>query len=84
MDVLKKDDQDKGDDEKKDEKDKKKEPGDDKKDKGDKEEKPKPNQISKKDAQRMLDALNNQEKKVQAKLKKKKVKGQKVNIEKDW
>lgn len=43
-----------------------------------------PNQLSKKDAQRMLDALNNQEKQVQAKLKKKKAKGQKVNVEKDW
>ena len=44
----------------------------------------KPNQISKKDAQRMLDALNNKEKQVQAKLKKKKGKAQKTNIEKDW
>ena len=32
----------------------------------------------------MLDALNNKEKQVQAKLKKKKGKSQKVNIEKDW
>jgi hypothetical protein len=32
----------------------------------------------------MLDALNNQEKKVQAKLKKKGEKGEKTNIEKDW
>ena len=50
----------------------------------DKEQQPQPNQLSKQQAQQMLDALNNQEKKVQAKLKKKKENGQKLNIEKDW
>ncbi len=79
-----KDNKDKNDEGKKDEeKDKKDKPGD-KDDKGDEKKEPQTNQISKKDAQRMLDALNNQEKKVQAKLKKKKAKGQKVTIEKDW
>jgi Ca-activated chloride channel homolog len=41
-------------------------------------------QMSKEDAQRMLDALNNDEKKVQEKLKKKGSKGQKVKVQKDW
>lgn len=42
------------------------------------------NQISKEDAQRMLDALQNDEKNIQDKVKKGKVKGVKVEIEKDW
>lgn len=70
-------DQDKKDEENKDKSDEKKE--------GDKgKEQPQPNQLSKQEAQQMLDALNNQEKKVQAKLKKKKENTQKLNIEKDW
>lgn len=43
-----------------------------------------PNQLSKDDAQRMLDALNNDEKQTQDKLKNKKLKGAKVPISKDW
>jgi len=43
-----------------------------------------PNQISKEDAERMLDALNNQEKQTQDKLKNKKFQGTKKNITKDW
>jgi len=43
-----------------------------------------PNQISKDDAQRMLDALNNDEKQTQDKLKNKKFQGTKKNITKDW
>jgi len=43
-----------------------------------------PNQISKDDAERMLDALNNQEKQTQDKLKNKKFQGTKKNITKDW
>ncbi len=43
-----------------------------------------PNQISKEDAQRMLDALNNDEKQTQDKLKNKKFKAGKTNITKDW
>jgi len=70
-------------DEKKDQENKDK--SDEKKDgEKDKEQQPQPNQLSKQQAQQMLDALNNQEKKVQAKLKKKKENGQKLNIEKDW
>ena len=46
--------------------------------------KPKPEQLSKEDAERLLDALENEEKKVQERLKKKKLKGPKVTIEKDW
>ena len=40
--------------------------------------------MSKEDAQRILDALKNEERNVQDKLKKKKFKATKVNIEKDW
>lgn len=40
--------------------------------------------ISKEDAERMLDALLNDEKNIQDKLKKQKAKGVKVEIEKDW
>jgi tetratricopeptide (TPR) repeat protein len=43
-----------------------------------------PNQLSKNDAQNMLDALNNDEKQTQEKLKNKKLKGAKVPISKDW
>jgi Ca-activated chloride channel family protein len=46
--------------------------------------KPQPDKVSKEDAQRMLDALNNAEKQTQDKLKNKKVKGEKVRISKDW
>jgi tetratricopeptide (TPR) repeat protein len=40
--------------------------------------------LSKEDAERMLDALNNNEKQTQDKLKNKKLKGGKLNITKDW
>ena len=43
-----------------------------------------PDKISKEDAERMLDALNNNEKQTQDKLKNKKLKGEKLHIEKDW
>ena len=43
-----------------------------------------PDKISKEDAERMLDALNNDEKQTQDKLKNKKLKGSKLNITKDW
>lgn len=49
----------------------------------DKEEEQK-NKISKEDAQRLLDALQNDEKNLQDKMKKGKTKGVKVEIEKDW
>ena len=45
---------------------------------------PRPDKISKEDAQRLLDALNNEEKVVQEKLKKIDVKATKIKIEKDW
>jgi tetratricopeptide (TPR) repeat protein len=64
---------------------------DNKKDKNDKNDKenndkkePEQNQLSKEDAQRLLDALLNDEKKLQESKKIKKEKGQKVVIEKDW
>lgn len=42
------------------------------------------NNVSKDDAQRMLDAMNDQEKATQDKLKNKKLKGGKMHIDKDW
>ena len=42
------------------------------------------NKISPEDAKRLLEALNNDEKKTQEKLKKQKAKGAKSDIEKDW
>lgn len=72
---------------KKDKKDKEKEEKE-KKEKEEKEKKEKPeeqkNKISKEDAQRLLDALQNDEKNLQDKMKKIKAKGTKVEIEKDW
>ena len=55
-------------------------------DKGDKkgEQQPKPNQMSEEQAKQMLEALGKSEKDVQDKLKKVKVKGVKVKVEKDW
>jgi len=50
----------------------------------DKKDQQQPNRISKDDAQRMLDALNDQEKGTQDKLKNKKLKGGQARIEKDW
>jgi len=67
-------DQDKKDQDKKDQ---------DKKDQKDGQQ-PQPNKLSKEDAERMLDALNNDEKQTQEKLKNKKLKGVKMHIEKDW
>jgi tetratricopeptide (TPR) repeat protein len=87
---------DKKDDKKKNdkEKDKKDDKGDkdkDKKepkkdDKSDKEEKPKPapGGISKQRLENLLDAVNNEEKKVQDKVNAKKVKGKPIKTEKDW
>lgn len=58
----------------------------DNKENKDKKEKPEEqkNKISKEDAQRLLDALQNDEKNLQDKMKKIKGKGVKVEIEKDW
>jgi Ca-activated chloride channel family protein len=50
----------------------------------DKKDQQQPDKISKEDAERMLDALNNNEKQTQDKLKNKKLKGAKLNITKDW
>jgi tetratricopeptide (TPR) repeat protein len=83
-----KDNKDKKDKDKKDNKDKDKKDKKDKqnKDKQDKEnkEKQEQNNISKDDAKRILDALQNDEKNIQDKVKKGKVNGVKVKIEKDW
>ncbi len=81
----KKDKKDKNKDDKKDDKDKK-DKEDQKKDqqnKNNKKEQAQPDKISKEDAQRLLDALQNDEKNIQDRLKKGK-QGIKVKIEKDW
>lgn len=86
----KKDDGDKGDEEKeenkegegdkKEEKDKKPEEGDQK----EQPQQPRPNQLSKQQIQNLLEAMQNEEKKVQQKIDAQKVKGVKVKNEKDW
>lgn len=86
---------DKGDEEKKDEdkKDDEGDPKDEKEDKGkgDKDEKkdeqkpqPKPGQLSPQQIKSLLEAMNNQEQKVQEKMNAEKQKGVKVKTEKDW
>lgn len=87
-----KDNKDKKDDKKdgdKDKKDDKKDGDKDKKDqnKDDKDQgqpKPKPGGISKERVQNLMDAVNNEEKKVQDKVNARKVKGKPVQTEKDW
>lgn len=85
----KKDDKENKDQDKKD-KDKKEQDqkNDQKEDKGEKnkdqQKQKQQGQISKEDAQRLLDALQNDEKNLQDKMKKEKAKGVKVEIEKDW
>ena len=56
----------------------------DEKQKQEQEAKAKENKLSPEEAQRLLDALKQEENKVQAKMKKHKIKGAKVKIEKDW
>ena len=76
-----KDDKDKKDDKKDGNKDKKDEG---KNDKPDGKPQPKPGGISKERLQNMLDAVNNEEKKIQDKVNARKVKGKPVQTEKDW
>lgn len=85
----KKEDEKKEKEKKEEKKDKNKEKEEkEKKEKEEKEKKEKPeeqkNKISKEDAQRLLEALQNDEKNLQDKMKKIKGKGVKVEIEKDW
>lgn len=81
-------DKEKKDQDKKDKDDKKNEDKgeQDKKDQKDqqKQQKPNPEQVSKEDAKRMLDALNQDEKAIKEKLRKKQGKAVKMQIEKDW
>ncbi|WP_299121762.1 aerotolerance regulator BatC [uncultured Winogradskyella sp.] len=58
--------------------------GDDKKDKKDQKQKPKPGQMSPQQMKNILEAMQNQEQKVQEKINAKKQKGAKVRTEKDW
>ncbi|HLF52360.1 tetratricopeptide repeat protein [Flavobacterium sp.] len=86
-DKKKDNDKDKKDDKDKDKKDDKKDGDEDKNDEKKNEEgKPKPEQggISKQRLENLLDAVNNEEKKVQDKVNAKKVKGKPVQTEKDW
>lgn len=76
-------DQDKKDQDKKDKDKDKQNKGDDPKDQQGGQ-KPDPGKLSKEDAERMLDALNNKEKDTQDKLKNKKFKAVKGRISKDW
>lgn len=91
----KKEDENKGDDDenKKDGDDKEDEDGKPKDEKGDnkgdqkddkKKQKPQPGKLSPQQVKNLLEAMNNQEKKVQEKINAKKVKGVKVKTEKDW
>ncbi|NDP25810.1 MAG: tetratricopeptide repeat protein [Flavobacterium sp.] len=80
-------DKDKKDDKEKDKKDDKGEKDKDKKDEKPKDEgkpKPKPSGISKQRTENLLDAVNNEEKKIQDKVNAQKVKGKPVQTEKDW
>jgi len=86
-----KDSKDKKDQDKKDDKNKQDQKKDDNKDQDKKDQKdqqngqqPQPDQLSKEDAERMLEALKNEEKNTQDKLKNKKAKGLKGRIVKDW
>lgn len=83
QDQQNKDNQDKKDD-KKDEKDKKDQPQDQNKDNQQQKQPQDQKKISKEDAERMLEALKNDEKKTMQKVKKEKAKGQVVGVEKDW
>jgi tetratricopeptide (TPR) repeat protein len=74
-------DKDKKDDKKEGNKDKKDDKG---KDKPNEKPQPKPGGISKERLQNLMDAVNNEEKKVQEKVNAKKVKGKPVQTEKDW
>ncbi|MFP4844367.1 aerotolerance regulator BatC [Winogradskyella sp. PE311] len=58
--------------------------GDDKKDKKNKKSKPKPGQMSPQQIKNILDAMQNQEQKVQQKINAQKQKGAKIKTEKDW
>lgn len=82
----KKDDKNKGDQDKKDDKKEQgKNPNNkDQNDPSQGQPKPKPGGISKERLQNLLDAVNNEEKKIQDKVNAKKIKGQSVQTEKDW
>lgn len=51
---------------------------------GTQEQQPRPNQLSKQQIENLLEAMQNEEKKVQEKMDAKKVKGKKIRNEKDW
>jgi tetratricopeptide (TPR) repeat protein len=76
-------DKDKNDD-KGDNKDKDKKDGKNKDDKPEDQKKPKPSGISKQRLENLLDAVNNEEKKIQDKVNAQKVKGKPTQTEKDW
>ncbi len=71
----------KGDGDKKKEEEKKPNEGDQPQDQ---KQQPKPNQLSKQQIQNLLEAMQNEEKKVQEKMEARKVRGSKIKNEKDW
>ncbi|MEC7770661.1 MAG: tetratricopeptide repeat protein [Bacteroidota bacterium] len=71
----------KGDGDKKKEQEKKPNEGDQPEDK---KQQPRPNQLSEQQIQNLLEAMQNEEKKVQEKMEARKVRGKKVKNEKDW
>ena len=75
---------DKKDDKKKDKKDGDQKNKNDQKNNQDGQPKPKPGGIQKERVQNLLDAVNNEEKKIQDKVNAKKVKGKPIQTEKDW
>jgi len=78
----KKDENKEGDGDEKEEQKKKPEQGDEKEQ--EQRQQPRPNQLSKQQIQNLLEAMQNEEKKVQEKIDAQKVKGVKVKNEKDW
>ena len=84
--LLKNEQKDNKDKDKKEDKDKKKDKDkkNEKKKKDDKKENPKPNKISPEQLKNLLKAMDNQEKKVQQKINKNKIKGSPVKNKKDW
>lgn len=90
-----KDDQEKNEDQKKDKQDQDKQEQDEKKDqdqdkqdqdqqKEEQQQQPQPNEISKQDAERILENMENEEEKTQEKVRKQKRKSSNVKIENDW
>lgn len=79
-----KEDNNEGDGDEKEEEKKQPDQGDKSEEEQNQQQQPRPNQLSKQQIQNLLDAMQNEEKKVQEKIDAQKVKGVKVKNEKDW